>query len=451
MTDDATPEPHDNPPPEPSEILKGKAAWWYFMEAKATGELPNDAPLQEVELVPERVGRLAQRDHLDRLPSFTPHPVGSMPCHACGAQVPRDLSVCVYCGQPGRTLATPRAQLLIIDAVPDPDIRADLMRLLPMAGVPLPPDELAHALTEPPAVFSFHAAPEQSNALLARLSEVGVRAWLSPASTPGVSLTREIFESALRDRASLRSWLATLAICALITFFAPVLGVLISAAALTFLYARQHAAYLRRYTFDPTRLLDAMTGLGELAPRVTRALGALQDEDARLQLTACLISYYAIWRQLASADPVQRRLLGRLREDLDDLLRQLLDACERYGALDAYARAHDLSALDALIAQLAADLPQDPRALELRQRQLDQRRQQRDALVHILDAIPLLREQLGAMAASLEALRARTVSLTLRRAAADAEDSQISSLLFDLDSEIETFEQTVDALATVTR
>jgi hypothetical protein len=404
-----------------------------------------DKPDEPIE--PERVGRLAQRDRLDRLPLFGAQPLGSAPCLGCQALIPRDLSLCFYCGHPARPLTRPRPMLLVIDAVHDPDTRAELLRVLGAAAPGLDGATLASALGEPPAVFAADAAPELMEVACARLQELGVVAWYEPLETTSAPLMREVFEAALRERALVKRAAAAAALLAALALWSPVVGLPALMVAALALYARQRVAYVRRYHVMPLRMLDELSGLGARAAHVTRALKALHDETARHQLTACLISYHAIWRQLTAADPMQRRLLGRLRADLADLLDQLLDACIRYGELQAFAASHDLAQLDAQLAALEAAMPEDPRALELRQRQLAQRRQQRATLARVLDGLPLMREQLGAMAASLEALRARTIALTLRRSGAQDEDADLSALLFDLDEEVEIFEQTVTAIS----
>lgn len=436
-----------DPPPDPDD----QGARWRLIEEQARAQLlgPAAAPPEL-----ERVGRLAQRDHLASLPAFAPHPFGSLRCDACGAQLPADLTVCFSCGHAARPLTRPSPHLLIIGAISDPDAMAHVSRVLIAAQLRISPAELHGALSEPPAVFICDAAPEQLHAICASLELAGVAASASRADTrgldaPGVSIMREVLESVWRDAATRRQWAVILALGALLTFYAPLFGGLVLVAAAIALYMREAARYMRRHSVEPLRLLDELSGLGEHAPRVSRALGALRDDPSRRQLTACLISYHAIRRHIASTDPVQRRLLSRLRLDLDDLLRQLLDACTRYGELSAYAASYDLAALDGQLAQLEEAPPVDPRALELRQRQLTQRRAQRDTLAQVIEQLPLLREQLGAMAAALEALRARTVSLTLRRATADAEDSELAHLLFDLDEEVEVFEHTIASLATI--
>ncbi len=423
-------------------LLQGRDAWWHFMElqAQAPPEAASsaDAP-PALEL--EEVGRWAQRQRAQARPRFQPHFTASLRCRACHAQVPADLTFCVYCGAAPGYSADARPQLMAIAQVQDPDVFSEVVDLLIQSNSGLDAREVWSALAQPPAVFLFNGQDEHAQALVDRLGELGVVASITHPEDATSLMPREIIESVLRRRRDLTLWLALLASVVGLMFLSWKLAALLlilAAPALATYHARR---FSQRYAIDVVQILNALTGLDSaLATRCQAALRALSEQpEVRDLLTVCLMEYYAIWRHLAAARPELRRLLGPLKGGLDDLLANLADGCARYAQIAHYVASVDAPKLSAQIAALEADPDHDARTLRARLEQ--QQTLERAAL-----ALPALKRRLGAMAASLEALRARVMAMTLSRASVEAGEGAIFDLLSALDDEVVIFEQTLDTV-----
>lgn len=438
------------PPPDAqgfNNLLQGRDAWWHFLEAKGRGDLsPALGDDDEVELELEEVGRIAERHQRERQPKFQPHHTQSLRCDQCAAQIPADLTLCVYCGAAPRFGAGARWQLLIIDRVEDPDILDELAALLGASNDQLDPEELLHALGQPPAVFYFSGRDEHAEALVDRLGELGVRATTNRATDPQVSMHRETVESILRSPKLVGAWLALLLSSSALAFVSSAVSagaILVSTGAFLYYQSKQ---YRVRYELDVVRVLNALTGLDADLVRVARkGLTSLRDDEARELLTICLMEYYAIWRQLSAADPSVRRLLSDVKDNLDELLIQILDACMRYAELHNYLQANDADELRAAIDELDQRLltTEDAGARKITRRHLDQRHRQLRTVEDVAATLPPFKERLRAMCSSMESLRARVVSMTLTRSVSQSEEQLVQQIMLDLDDELHVFEQTL--------
>ncbi len=428
-------------------LLQGKDAWWHFMAAKAQGALTPELDGDEIELELQDVGRIAQRKHIDATAKFQPHHTSSLRCDRCGAEIPGDLTFCVHCATAPKFRASSRGQLLVIDAIEDEDILREVAHLLGSSNDALVPTEIEHALRQPPGVFFFPAVDEHAQVLVDRLGELGVRARLSHEESGDVSMLREVFESFARSNRAIDTFLAALCFWTALAFFikvpAAIIGILATTFALVFYQRKQFA---RRYELDVEKLLNSMTGMTpDIKQRAIKGLTSLRDDGVKQLLTLCLIEYYAIWRQLSAAPPSMRPLLGGLRENLQELINQILDACLRFGELHGYLQLHDLSALEKEIEDLDQQLltTQDPTTREMMHRRLNQRHKQVLSAQEVRAALPGFKERLRAMCASLETLRARVVSMTLAQTSSDADEALVQQVILELDDEMHVFEQTL--------
>ncbi|CAN0536663.1 unnamed protein product [Laminaria digitata] len=143
-----------------------------------------------------------------------------------------------------------------------------------------------------------------------------------------------------------------------------------------------------------------------------------------------------------------RPLLGGLRENLRELIHQILDACIRYGELHAFAATNDLEAMRAELARLDEQLlsTKDAAARKILHRQLEQRHKQLTTASEVSASLAPVRERLRAMCASLETLRARVVAMTLAKQSTRHDESLVQQIILELDDEMAIFE---DALAEV--
>jgi serine/threonine protein kinase len=467
--------PRDDPPAHgeltPNELdalIQGRDSWWHFLDAKSRGESLGHTVGErgpqvafDVEDASE-TGLELDLDH-DRMrartrPRFQPHALANLSCSRCGALVPADLTFCVYCGGEPRYQGTPSAHLLVIEDVADPQVLSHLSELLRAANDDLDADELASALSQPPAVFFFHAFPDHAGALVDRLAEVGVDASLSSPDAPSVSLAREVQEAIFRDKKLTAGFFGILALWALVAFIPSVgvpfamLGILATVFGTIFVQRRR---YEERYTVDPARVLELLNGLGgDLPESCSRVLSSLRDDEVRDLLTGCLMEYYAIWRHLSSAPPHVTPILGELESSLDDLLSEVLDASARYAELHTYLADHPRSRLERRVSELAekARAAQDEPSRQALVRELGQRRKQLATTERIESILPRVRERLEAMRATMESLRARVVAVTSLDHQLDALDGDsLEVILAELDDEVTIFEQTVAEAAEVAR
>ena len=428
-------------------LLQGKDAWWHFMAAKARGTLTPELDGEEIELELESVGRIAQRERIDALAKFQPHHTSSLRCDRCGAEIPGDLTFCVYCATPPNFRAAAHGQLLVIDKIEDEDILQEVAQMLGSSNDTLDPKELEDALRQPPGVFYFPAVDEHAEVLVDRLGELGVRARLSHEEAGDVGMIREVFESVARSNRAIGAFIAVFAFWTALAFVVKVpfaiAGILISTFLLLFYQRWQFA---KRYELDVEKLLNTMTGMTpDIKQRATKGLSSLEDEEVKQLLTLCLIEYYAIWRQLSAAPPSMRPLLGGLRENLQELIHQSLDACLRYSDLHGYLKLQDLDKLEQEIADLDRQLleTEDPKAREMMRRRLGQRHKQLLSAREVSDAMPVFKERLRAMCASLETLRARVISMTLTQTSSAADEALVQQVILELDDEMLVFEQTL--------
>ena len=453
MSDDqdrgSPPRPRLPPRPGPGfqGLLQGRDSWWHFLEAKSRGDLdPELGQDEDVELELAEVGRIAQRRQREHSRRFQPHHTRGLRCDGCGAQVPADLTFCVYCGAPPRFGGGMRGQVLVVDEIEDPDILGELADLLGASNDALSARELRLALSQPPAVFYLRARDEHAEALVDRLGELGVRASIRSDRDDDVPMTQEIAEAVVRDRRALAMWAALIAIHAALAVLLGWFALALLVASMAAFGYMQWRAYQVRYELDAERILNALTGMdAAMIQRARRGLESIEDEQVRELLTVCLMEYYAIWRQLQAAPPSMRRLLGQVKLNLDDLLEHLLEACQRYAELDHFLRAHPPEELQARVEALDARLLQAPdaRTRDLISRELEQRHRQLRTASEIAEALGPMAQRLDAMCASMEALRARLVSMTLTRSASAHEEALIDEIMLDLDSEVGIFEQTL--------
>lgn len=431
-------------------LLQGKEAWWHFLEAKANGSVP-EVPVAESGLELQEVGRMAERAERaerEQRSGFRLAPTQSLRCDRCQAQIPADLTFCVFCGASPRFMAAMRWQLLIIDRVEDPDVLEELSRILESANEKLTASELRHALSQPPAVFYFHGRDEHAAAFVARLSELGIRVHTSYAERPDVSMNQEIVESIARNPHMLRFWFALLIGAVVGAFFLPILLVMgitlaVSAAMIVF-QARQ---YKERYELNMVQVLNALTGFDEtMIQQAVHTLERLEDPQVKQLLTVCLTEYYAIWRQLGAASPEVRPLLSDLKENLDDLLIQILGSCAKYAELDSYARRVQPDKIRERHTSLCAqrERTSSPREQVMIQEQIAQLERQLHTHQEAERVLRPFRDRLELMMASMETLRGRVVGLTLRHEARADQEAQIAQILLDLDIELDTFEDVVE-------
>ena len=122
-----------------------------------------------------------------------------------------------------------------------------------------------------------------------------------------------------------------------------------------------------------------------------------------------------------------------------------LDACLRYSDLHGYLKLQDLDKLEQEIADLDRQLleTEDPKAREMMRRRLGQRHKQLLSAREVSDAMPVFKERLRAMCASLETLRARVISMTLTQTSSAADEALVQQVILELDDEMLVFEQTL--------
>ena len=428
-------------------LLQGKEAWWHFLEAKGRGELTPELNHDAAELQLEQVGRIAQREERQRTARFELHSTRNVLCDACGAQIPADLSVCVHCGRRATFVEERHGHLLIIDEVEERDVLDEVAELIGASNDALNASEILSALQQPPAVFSFPGSTIHGEALVARLGELGVRASVEVRSTRRVSMPREVVESILRSPVQISLWLAAFVIWGVALLFVPLFGAL-AGALVTFigLYVWHAQTFVERYEIDVESILDELTGMDRrIKYNTSEILRALRDEEVRRLLTLCLMEYYAIWRQLSAAPPSMRPLLNDLRVNLRGLLYQILDACARYVDLHSYFISQNLDALAAELESLDERWVRsdDPREREVLTRQMSQRQRQLKTAREVEAMLPPFRQRLSAMCSSMEALRARVVSMTLTRASTSEDEALVEQIMLDLDDELHVFERTL--------
>lgn len=405
-------------------LLQGKDAWWDFLDAKTQGRSIGGVDVSSNELELEDVGRASEQARAQRRPDFTPHMTQSVRCAECTAQIPVDLPVCVWCGQSPEFRRILREQTLRIEHIDNADVFSEVVDLLIASNDLLKAREVWSALAQPPAVFFFQGSPEQALGLSTRLGELGVRSTISPGEMNQADLAREVFESVMRDT---KSWLSAVVALVLMVglvwltswslmFTVPLfLGIVVLAGTL---HTRR---FVKRYELNVHVILDRLTGFTpEVQDKTQRALALVRKEEIGDKLTICLMSYYAMWRQMASAPPQVRILLIGLRTHLEELIDHVLNTCLEYGELEAL--------------RLQDHLPET----------------MRERLDHVL---PLCVERLDKMCHSMEDMRARLVLVTSPSVLALQDgttmDGMLDALLHEIDEEVVVFEQTLDELAQV--
>lgn len=432
------------------ELLQGKEAWWHFLDAKAQGDTPEvERGMHSLEL--QVVGRYATQRQAQERPRFQPHHTASLRCQSCQAQIPADLTFCVYCGGEPGYVGAMRSQTMIIHDIEDPDIFSEIVEMILKSNKSLDPREVWSALAQPPGVFFFDGQDEHALALVDRFAELGVRATITRHELTSVSIRREVVESILRHRPSQLAWLSWIALSALLIGLLPWwVGLLLSMGLFLVLWQRQQNMFSERYEIEVVPILNSLTGMTpEIVKMSAQALKSIETQEARDLLTLCLMEYYAIWRHLASASPAVRRLLISLRDSLNDLMSQIVESCLHYAQLEQYLKQSDPLSIERSIAQLeqellACDEPDQQRYI---QHQLEQRTQQLYTANQCQEVLPVFKQRLSAMSASLEGLRARVVSVTMNRQNVEAEEQTMTQILRELDDEVGVFEQTLQELA----
>lgn len=434
-------------------LLQGQEAWWHFLGAKASDEPTAEAERGMHSLELQVVGRYATQRQAAVRARFQPSHLIGMRCQSCQAMIPADLTFCVYCGgEPGYKGGL-RAQTMIIHDIEDPDVFSEVVELVIRSNAKLNAREVWSALAQPPAVFFFEGHDEHAKALIDRFGELGVNATVTRHErATQFSMPKEIFESILRHRPSLVAWLSWLALSAILIGLLPSVwfGIVISAALSVALWRRQQTMFSDRYEIDVIQILNAMTGFDpELIKLCVRALSGIERDASRALLTQCLIEYYGIWRHLASAPPAMRRVVAGLKESLDELTQQIVEVCLHYAQLEHYLSTHQVSALEETIAQLDAKLLETEEAEQRRyiSHELEQRHSQIHTARQCEELLPAFERQLVAMCASLEALRARIVSMKFAQPASGADEPSLSQILAELDQELSVFEHTIEEVA----
>lgn len=427
-------------------LLQGKAAWWHFLDAKAQGSLSEEAQVGAASLELEVVGRWAQQQEARKRPKFTPHFTASLRCQSCHAQIPADLTFCVYCGDMPGFERSYRDQIMVIDHIEDSDIFSEVVDLLIQSNLALNPREVWSALAQPPAVFFFKGHDEHAAALTDRLSELGVRAAIGRPEQADVLMWREVVESGLRDKRMVLGSVLVLGLCIALAVLVSPYMLILGAVILAGLFYFQSGRFEQRYEIDVIKILNELTGFdAKMVEQSRRTLASIEDEEVKDLLTVCLMEYYAIWRQLASAKPEVRRVLVHLKEGIDDLMQHILDACDQYQLLHNYLLTHDEQSVLASIEQVKTLMASTDEAqtLHLAERDLESRKKQLRTIAHIQEVLPGFRTRLMVMCGSLESLRSRVVAVTMSKGKLDIEEISLDEILNELDDEVTVFEQTL--------
>lgn len=446
------PSERDPPRRDAGLLMHGEEAWWHFLEARDRGELlepgsvDEDEPLLEL----EEVGRIAQRNQFDARPSFQVSYTQSLRCDKCSAQIPADLTFCVYCGAAPRFMAAMRGHVLVVEEIEEPDILEELGGIIEQGNAHLQARELRHALAQPPAVFYFQGRDEHADAFVTRLHELGIRARTMPSSRPDVPMVREVAESILRNRWALSVWAVVLLLWSGSTLFlSPVIalgGFFITMLIVIYIQSEQ---YTVRYRIDVVGVLNALTGFdSDMVRQASQTLLKLQDEQVKELLTRSLMEYYAIWRRLAAARVEVRPMLGDVKESLDELMIQILGSCVRYAELHQYSAQQDMDRLDASIEELEAKRRRGggdaTTSAQLRELQAH-----REVLLQTSAVLAPFRERLERMWRSLESLRRRVSALTLQEGVAgiSSREEEIQTILATLDTELDACEEVLDVVS----
>ncbi len=393
---------------------------------------------------------MAERHTRERRPTFHVAATQSLRCDRCAAQIPADLTFCVYCGAAPRFMAAMRWQLLIVDKIDDPDVLEEVSCILEQGNQNLSAREIRHALGQPPAVFYFHGRDEHAAALVDRLFEIGIHARTSYADKPDVAMTREIIESVVRNPSYVGMWIFALLLCTALAFvvspLVAMVGFLLAGLILAYV---QSSAYRTRYELQVTSVLNALTGFDQgMVQQAIHTLGRLEEESIRELLTVSLMEYYAIWRHLSAAPLEVRPLLTEVKENLDDLLIQILGSCAKYAELHGFVSRHDVDKINAKLAdlrhkQLATSDSGQLATINAQILELERHLKTIDDARRVLDPFA---DRLQGMLANFEALRARVAALTMKSTTAHDEDAMMHQIMLDLDTELDSFEDALDVV-----
>ena len=455
------PEPSSGDPPTPgafTSLLQGREAWWHFLEAKSLDEHADGGSPERVDdhgLELAEVGRLAERHERERRPTFHIARTQSLRCEECAAQIPADLTFCVHCGATPRFMAAMTWHRLVVERVERREVLNELAEIIGRGNQALSPKELAHALSQPPAVFYFYGRSEHAEALTDRLFESGITAHASPTRQPSeVSMTREVAESIVRNPVYLSGWVIAASIWAIVAISGAV-GWAALGAILTFfaLGSLQAARYKKRYEFRAAEVLNALTGFDAvLAQQAAHTLKRLEDQRINELLSVALMEYYAIWRHVSAAPPPVRPLLSEVKEHLDDLLVQIIGSCAKYAELHAYASRHNAEALaERLEALGSSSAPPDQASAASLNAHREELHRQVETAHQAAAVLTPFASRLERMLATLETLRARVVAITLRAARHDApsaHDEEMRLIMLDLDAELLAVEDVLDVVLT---
>lgn len=434
-------------------LLQGRDAWWHFLEAKSQDEAfePDTAHVgDEPRLELQDVGRMAQRHAREKRPSFQVAETQSLRCDQCAAQVPADLTFCVYCGAAPRFLAAMRWQLLIVEQIEDRDVLEEVSCILEQGNDELSAREIRHALGQPPAVFYFHGRDEHAAALVDRLFEIGIHARTSYASNSDVLMTREVVESVVRNPAYIAMWVVLGLIWAVgAFFFSPLIalaGFLLTGLVLGYV---QSSSYRTRYELNVTSVLNALTGFDPaMAQQAVHTLGKLKDESIKELLTVSLMEYYAIWRHLSAAPIEVRPLLSEVKENLDDLLVQILGSCTKYAELHGFVERSNLAKVRRKLEELhqAAHKTYDATTLNTLHAQIEELERHAHTIQDAQRVLDPFAQRLHCMLANFEALRTRVALMTMRSSSQDHHEDLVHKIMLDLDTELGSFEEALDVV-----
>ena len=433
--------------PKMEHLLQGRDAWWHFLEAKGRGEQPSPAPIEileggdEDEIELEMVGRLAERAERDRQPAFKLHTTVSARCRHCLAQVPGDLPMCLCCAESAPRIGTRRRYLIVIGELESVALVDEIAGLISASNDSLHEREIESALRQPPAIFTFHSHFVPAQALVERLGEMGAVARLDLEDETDESIGREVFEAMARRPRIMALWvasvLASIALGVITSWFASALCIALASA---ILIVYQTSSFGRRYAIGVDPILSSLTGFDEeMMHKTQRVFDALDDPQIARLVTACLMEVYAIWRQLSAAPPQMRAMGSELKQHLHALTHRLLDQCERYAQLDAYASHLGSQGLQALEQESSASNS------VLRAEAAGRDRRTTQELDRALGA---LTEHLHETWARLESMRARVVSTTLKERIEP--DESLRDSLVEFDHEITIFEEAMEEVERLT-
>jgi hypothetical protein len=420
MPDDSNPIPPTTLAPDDrsdgddfrDQLVRGQDQWWEFLDGHSAEQQKPPAQTETDQM--DRPDAIAR-------PTSAPTPSSrSFQCRQCDAHNPADATFCFFCGaQPSERLGY-QHMLIVIEHVPDPRLRARIAGLLGTADKPIDESEIKALLADPPCYLLVDGPPGQIEAMLERLSDLGLRARGTTIRATGLGWYREIAESFFRHQMWLGAGAGITAVTIMLWVIWSSWVLPIGAASLGWLLVEHARWYQSHFRLRADAILEQLAGFqSETANRARQLLSGLRDDDVRKSLSVCLMEYYAVWHQIHASDdlrgPVSRQLRGRLQDFLD----HLLDACEAFDKIHRFIYR-----------------PQDdngPRIADQKRTELEDRLQQ-------------CRGQLVALTSSIESLRAKLLTVDVE-VVGERADMRLQGLLQDMDTEAEVLEETLEEMA----